>query len=112
MKLRDVVRQIEIDPRKLTNYALNLDSPKGADKAIVFRSALGFTRENYTLLMQQIVAMALDAEASVRELDEHGQRYRVDLEIIGVEGQREMVRTGWIVAEGSDIARLTTLYVP
>lgn len=111
MKLRDVVSQIEIDPRKMTNYALNPDSPKGADKAIVFRSALGFTVENYTLLMEQITTLALDAEASVRELDEYGQRYRVDLEIIGVEGQCEIVRTGWIVAEGSDTAKLTTLYV-
>lgn len=111
MKLRDVVSQVAVDPGKLTNYALNPNSPKGANKAVLFQTALGFTLENYTLLLEQIAAQALDAEASIRELDEYGQRYRVDLEIIGVEGQREIVRTGWIVEEGSNIARLTTAYV-
>lgn len=112
MKLRDVLSQIAIDPRKLTNYALDPNSPKGANKAIVFRAALGFTLENYTPLLAQISASAMDAEAIIGELDEYGQRYRVDLEIIGIEGQRKIVRTGWIVEEGSDIARLTTAYIP
>ncbi|MGL5796239.1 MAG: DUF6883 domain-containing protein, partial [Waterburya sp.] len=37
MKLKDIVTDIAIDPRKLTEYALNLDNPKGRDKAIMFR---------------------------------------------------------------------------
>jgi len=32
-----------------------------------------------------------------------------DLEIVGVAGQRASVRTGWLVAPGSDEARLITL---
>jgi hypothetical protein len=32
MKLSDIVSRIEIDPRKLTEYALNPDNPVGADK--------------------------------------------------------------------------------
>ena len=44
--------------------------------------------------------------------DQHGQRFQVDLVIMGVEpGQQEMVRTGWIVRPGEDLARLATLYV-
>ena len=112
MKLGDVASRIIIDPRKLTEYALNLDNPKGADKAIMFERHLGFTKDNYQLLLQQIESKVLDAEATLQTTDVHGQRYQVDLEIEGVElGQIETVRTGWIVELKNDIARLVTLYV-
>ena len=112
MKLGDVASRIIIDPRKLTEYALNLDNPKGADKAIMFERHLGFTKDNYQLLLQQIESKVLDAEATLQTTDVHGQRYQVDLEIEGVElDQIETVRTGWIVELKNDIARLVTLYV-
>lgn len=112
MKLGDVASRIIIDPRKLTEYALNLDNPKGADKAIMFERHLSFTKDNHQLLLQQIESKVLDAEATLQTTDVHGQRYQVDLEIEGVElGQIETVRTGWIVELKNDIARLVTLYV-
>lgn len=112
MKLRDAASQIYIDPRKLTAYVLNLDNPVGVDKAIMFQRHLGFTTENYQFLLKQIEAKAMDAEAIPGISDEHGQRYQVDLSRIGIEaGQQEMVRTGWIVRPGEDIARLVTLYI-
>jgi hypothetical protein len=112
MKLGDVVNDVVVAPRKLTEYALNPDNPIGADKAVMFQRHLGFTKDNYEALLEQISAQALEAEAIVGIADEHGQRYQVDLEIIGVEqGQREIVRTGWIVEPDSEAARLVTLYV-
>ncbi len=112
MKLGDVASRIIIDPRKLTEYALNLDNPKGVNKAIMFERHLGFTKDNHQLLLQQIESKVLDAEAILQTIDVHGQRYQVDLEIEGVElGQIETVRTGWIVELKNDIARLVTLYV-
>lgn len=41
MKLRELVDQILIDPRKLTDYALDMDNPKGKDKAVMFQRHLG-----------------------------------------------------------------------
>lgn len=111
MKLGDIVSRLVIEPRKLTEYALNPENPVGGDKAVMFQLHLGFTRNNYEPLLEQISAQALQAEAVEGRNDEHGQRYRVDLEIIGTEGQREIVRTGWIVEPDSDAARLVTLYV-
>ena len=111
MKLGDIVSRVVIDPRKLTEYALNPDNPKGADKAVMFQRHLGFTKDNYEALLEQISAQALETEAIVGRADEHGQRYQVDLEIIGIEGQREIVRTGWIVEPDSEVAMLVTLYV-
>jgi hypothetical protein len=54
MKLSDVVPHVEIDPRKLTEYALNPDNPVGADKAIIFQRVLGYNRHNYQSLLEQI----------------------------------------------------------
>ena len=54
MKLRDVVNRIYIDPRKLTEYALNPAHPRGGHKARVFRSALGYNIQNYESLKLQI----------------------------------------------------------
>lgn len=112
MRLREVVSYISIDPRKLTDYALNPGNLSGgADKATVFQRRLGFTQANYDLLLEQVEAQVLDAEAILGKTDKHGQRYSVDLAIIGVEGQQETVRTAWIVAPNDDVAKLTTLYV-
>ncbi len=112
MKLRDVATEIVIDSRKLTDYALNPDNPKGADKAVMFEGHLGFTRNNYQLLLDRIKANVLDAEAIVQKQDIHGQRYQVDLEITGVQPrQQEVVRTAWIIKRDSTVARLVTLYV-
>lgn len=112
MKLRDIATDIIIDSRKLTEYALNPDNPKGADKAIMFKRHLGFTKNNYQLLLDKIKSTVLDAEAILQKRDIHGQRYQVDLEITGVQlGQQEVVRTAWIIAPNSTVARLVTLYV-
>ena len=78
----------------------------------MFRQHLGYSKENYQPLLKQIQSNALDAEAIPGMRDRHGQRYQVDLSIMGVEpGQQEIVRTGWIVRPGEDIASLATLYV-
>lgn len=111
MKLADIVDRLVIDPRKLTDYALDPNNPIGCHKALLFGRYLGFTNHNYESLLQQIESKALTAEAHLKRTDEHGRHYSVDLEIIGTEGQRAVVRTGWIVAPESGEARLVTLYV-
>ena len=111
MKLGDIVSGVVIDSRKLTEYALNLNNPVGKNKALMFQRHLGFTIDNYQELLEQIEGQALNYEALLIRTDEYGEHYRVDIDIIGTEGQQEVVRTGWVVAENSNEARLTTLYV-
>jgi filamentous hemagglutinin len=110
MKLKELVSHLVIDPRKLTEYALNLDNPVGSDKAVIFQRRLGFSQENYQLLLAQISAKTLDA-AVLGLNDKHGHRYTVDLEILAAQGQQGIVRTGWIVEQGSNGGRLVTLFV-
>ena len=111
MKLSDIVSRVVVDSRKLTDYALDPDNPVGRHKASVFERYLGFTRANYESLLHQVEAQALDSEAHLQRTDQHGRHYRVDLKVSGTEGQREIVRTGRLVAPGSDEAWLVTLYV-
>lgn len=111
MRLADIVEQVRVDPRKLTNYALDPESPWGRHKAVVFKEALGFTQQNYADLLAQIEQQALATEAVLHSEDEFGRRYRVDLSVQGTEGRQGGVCTGWLVPRGARVARLVTLYV-
>jgi hypothetical protein len=113
MKMRELVSEITIDTRKLTDYALDPESPKGKDTAIMFQRYLGYNKENYQILLDQINTLILDSEAIPQSKDQFGTRYQVDLEIQGIEAQQiEIVRTGWLIAPNSQQAKLTTLYIP
>jgi hypothetical protein len=111
VKLRDLANRVVVPPRQLTEYALNAESERGRHKARVFEAVRGDTRDNAQALLEQIEAQALDTEAVVQRTDIYGQHVRVDLEIEGGAGQQAVVRTGWLVAPGSDEAQLITLYV-
>lgn len=79
----------------------------------MFQRRLGYGKDNYQALFEQIERQVMDCEAIATQKDEYGQRYQVDLEVVGMEAdQREIVRTGWIVEPGAeDCARLVTLHV-
>jgi len=111
VKLGEIVERVSVDPRKLTEYALNPKAPWGRHKAVVFERALGFTQENYADLLTQIENRALDAQAAFHSEDEFGRRYTIDLPVEGTEGRQGIVRTGWLVPLGANEARLITLYV-
>ncbi len=60
----------------------------------------------------QIKQLCLNVILILQRTDIHGQRYQVDLEIEGIQpGQQEIVRTGLIVEQNTNVARLVTLYV-
>ena len=87
-----------IDIRKLTEYALDPESPRGRHKARVFRSALGMTRENAEELRRLILDSLANGEAKPGEIDFYDERYTVDCRINTAAGEAT-VRTGWIVRQ-------------
>lgn len=105
------VENATINPKKLTEYALNPDHPVGGNKAKVFERALGYNQSNADDLMRQIYEKLPNSEAVLGKLDEYGQRYTVDILISGPNGNTVNVRTGWIIKTGSDVPELTTLFV-
>ncbi len=105
------VENATINPKKLTEYALNPNHPVGGNKAKVFESALGYNQSNADDLIRQIYEKLPNSEAVLGQLDEYGQRYTVVIPITGSNGNTVNVRTGWIIKTGSDIPELTTLFV-
>jgi len=99
-----------VDIRKLSEYCLNPDSPKGHNKARVFASALGLTRRDADSLRRALLAAVRERDATPTEADEYGRRYTVDFPLETAAGRRQ-VRSGWIVRAGEDFPRLTTCYV-
>lgn len=111
MKLREIANTVEIDSRKLTEYALNPLHPKGQHKARVLQAALGYTSADSQAIIEQIERQVLDVETVVQRIDVYGHHVFTDLEIIGAEGQRAVIRVAWEIAPDSQQARLVSLYL-
>ena len=99
-----------VDIRKLRDYCLNPDNPRGSGKARVFASALGITAEDAPKFREKLLEVARTEEAELGELDIYGQRYTVDFEMVTEVG-RAVVRSGWTILHGETKPRLTTCYV-
>ena len=100
-----------VDTRKLTEYCLDIDNPRGSHKARVFAAALGITIENAVELREKPLEIAGVTEAAVLgETDIYGRRYTVDFELTTNIGTAN-VRSGWIVLHNESVPRLTTCYV-
>ncbi|MCB0228349.1 MAG: hypothetical protein KDI07_22540 [Anaerolineae bacterium] len=111
MLLGELASHILIDPRKLTDYALAPEAPRGRHKALVFERVLGYTLDDWQHLLSQIEARAPAAEARPHNADRHGRRYTADLLITGANGRQAIVRTGWILRPEEDVLRLVTLWI-
>ncbi len=98
-----------VDIRKLRQYCLNPDSPRGRRKARVFAAALGMTAVDAGKLRAQLLHFARTGEARLGELDRYGQRYTIDFEMETDVG-RASVRSGWIVLHDEGVPRLRTCY--
>lgn len=99
-----------VDIRKLRDYCLNLNHPRGSRKARVFRSALGMTKVDAPRLRRRLLQVAASEQAEVGERDSYGQRYTIDFELR--KGTRMVtVRSGWILLSNETVPRLTTCFV-
>ncbi len=109
MKLPNGDRAV-VDIEKLRDYCLSMEHPRGRHKARVFASALGISDQDADVLRDALLTAAVTEEASSGEIDEYGQRFVVDFDIIGPGGQAR-VRSAWIVRGDEDFPRLTSCYV-
>lgn len=109
MKLPNAERAV-VEIEKLRDYALNPEHDEGQHKARVFRSALGFTRDDAERLRVMILEAVLGEDATEGKLTRHGRLYAVEFVTRGLNGD-VTVRTGWIVRHGEDFPRLVTCYV-
>jgi len=97
--------------QKLSGYALNKDHSDGQHKAIVFEAALGITVDHAELLRDALLQAVQTDDAILGEKDNFGQRYRIDFEMRGVNGNTATIRSGWIVRLEENFPRLATVFV-
>jgi len=98
-----------VDIRKLQDYCLNPQHPRGRNKARVF-ATVGIHEANAGELRAVLLAAASGAEAQPGVSNIYGQRYTVDFDL-DRQGRVVRVRSTWIVRSGEELPRLTSCYV-
>lgn len=109
MKLPEAIRAV-VDLRKLKDYCLSFEHPRGRHKAQVFASALGLTAAHAEILRDALLDAACQSEATPSTRDEYGERFVVDFILEGPTG-RARVRSTWMIRRGENFPRLTSCYV-
>ncbi len=99
-----------VDVRKLRDYCLSPEHPRGRHKTRVFFAALGLGTDDAEELREALLSAARSEEAVAGEEDEYGQRYMLDFQMNTAVGTAT-VRSRWIVRRGEDFPRLTSCYV-
>ena len=94
---------------KLTKYSLNYD--KDPNKAEAFRKGLGYTKKNAVKLIVQILDNISRFETKAKGNNGYGEIYETVMRITGENGKTANVMTSWIVENGTDLPRLTNVYV-
>jgi len=88
-----------IDLRKLREYCLNIEHPRGQHKARVFKRVLGWTASDADQLHQRLLEAARKEDARFLGADDYGQRYALDFHV-RESGRETTIRSLWIVRHG------------
>jgi hypothetical protein len=98
-----------VDIRKLRDYCLNAEHDDGKHKARLFSSILGMTADNADELRRTLLEIVKTHQAQLGRCDRFGQRYTVDFEVAW-QNRNAILRSGWIIENGSSVPKLTTCY--
>lgn len=103
--------KLDIDERKYTGYLFNPDNPRGYAKGKAITSRLGYDINNYSELDKIVKANIGKYPASMKEKTQHGQKYEVNMVVQGLNEKSAKLQVGIIYDTGSDIPRLTSMYL-
>jgi filamentous hemagglutinin len=98
-----------VEPRKLRDYLLSPTYPVGRFKEKFF-SRLGYTREGWAALGEDLRHHASDGEVIEEVASIYGRKYVVKGEMIGPSGERAEVASVWIILEDEKFPRFVTAY--
>jgi hypothetical protein len=99
-----------VDMRKLTEYVLNPNHPKGGDKAYLFDRVLGINQSNPQVLMDALLKAVMEYDGVIGKKDAFGQRYNIIFPLRTEKGEA-LVRSGWIIGPNEDAPRLATCFI-
>jgi hypothetical protein len=94
---------------KLDRYVLNLEHPKGKDKATLFKKRLGITLSNKEILENALLAAATSLEAIIYKQDEYGVQYDIKF-LLTTEAGTSLILSCWIIRANEEFPRLTNAY--
>ncbi|MDR4485042.1 MAG: hypothetical protein R3B95_17860 [Nitrospirales bacterium] len=109
MKLSNTARAI-VDVRKLRDYCLSREHPRGQHKARVFQSALGWTAASAEEIRGRLLEVVQREEVTFLGSDDYGKRYALDFSVHGPAGP-VTVRSLWIVRRDEDFPRFASCYI-
>lgn len=95
---------------KLRDYSLDANHKRGRHKARLFTAILGLTQKDAEFLKSTIQEAIQKADAIPGDLDEYGQRYRVDFVLTHNQATAN-VRTTWIIRPDEPFPRLVSCYI-
>lgn len=99
-----------VDVRKIRDYCLSAEHPRGRHKARLFASALGLTAGDAETLQRALLDATQANEAISTGKDDFGERYTIDFLLRGPVGEAT-IRSLWIVRRDEQFPRLVTCYV-
>ncbi len=105
----DIQLFAKIPDEKLSGYAL--DPIKSPDKARVFKSALGYTRENASELKKDIEKHFDIEKCKIKATDQYGTRLEQIMHLAGPNGKEANVCTAWIKESEDSEPRLVSCYI-
>jgi hypothetical protein len=101
----------DIDPKNVTDYAMNPDHPVSGNKYRVINSKTGMDTQDASLIEQQIRDGVRSGTPILGKADQYGQRWAEDEPLTGPKGTT-IVRTAWILDAGSTTPRMVTISFP
>jgi hypothetical protein len=108
-KVQNAERAI-LDIRKIADYCLSPEHPRGRHKARVFRDALELRQDDAEWLRAALLDGLRHGEATELSRDDLERRWRVEVPVTR-HGRRAVVRTVWIVRSGEEVPRFVTCWV-
>ena len=109
MKLPSGERAL-IDERKLVDYCLSETHDDGKHKARLFRELVGISVDDAPFLLEALQHAAVSEQANLGKQDRYGQRYVIDFELHGPQGDAT-VRSVWIVLAAESFPRFVSCYI-
>ena len=99
-----------VDIRKLTDYCLSHEHPRGRHKARVFQAALGLTVVHAAEMRDVLLERVRTVDCVAGNVDEYGARYIVDFDYARGD-KKAILRSTWIVKFGEHAPHLTSFFV-
>jgi hypothetical protein len=103
------VERAVLNADKVREYLLSDAHPVGRFKAAFF-SGLGYSAAGWDVLAADLMAHAVENEASATENNEYGQKYEIRGRMAGPVGKTAVVVAVWIVLRGEDFPRFVTAF--